>query len=151
MFKYNVMTEEEALSHRFSLLEDGEYDAVVVSSEDRLSSKGSPMMDMKIAVYPSKGTSLQVRDFLVFTDKMMWKVINFAKSANVFDTYEGGALCSEKVIGKNISVKVTTEEGSLIPEDKLNGKPEGSRYPAKNKIVDYLTQSDLTKLTSSPP
>ena len=143
MFSYTPVTEQEATEARFNLLKEGIYDAVIASSEDKVSaSSGNPMMDMTLQVFDENGKPSDVRDFMVFTKSMMWKVINFAKSANLLKEYEEGKLCSDIVRNHRVKVKVNIESGSLIPADKLNGKPAGSKYPDKNKIEDYLVNEN---------
>lgn len=138
MFSYEVMSEQEAIQERFSLLKEGEYDAVVIASSDRVSSTGNPMMDITLQVFDDAGKSRDIRDFLVFTKSMMWKVIRFADSAGILKKYEEGNLCSETALGQRVRVKIGVEEGNEIPVDKLNGKPIGSKYSPKNKVEDYI-------------
>lgn len=139
MFQYQPMSEQEAMAERFQLMKEGVYDAVITASKDTVSSNsGNPMMDMMVTVYDEQGKTHDVRDFLVFTKQMMWKVIHFAESANIMNDYEAGKLCSEIAINKMVKVKVVVEAGNEIPADKLKGKPAGSRYPEKNKIADYV-------------
>ncbi len=142
-FSYQIYTEQEAMSVRFQLLKEGEYDAIIKSSEDKVSANsGNPMMDMTITVFDEQGKAHDVRDFLVFTKAMMWKVVHFADSAGISKEYEEGKLCSDIVIDKHVRVKVAIEQGKEIPHDKLNGKPLGSKYPDKNKIEDYLKKDE---------
>ena len=139
MFAYDIMDEETAMNERFQLLKEGDYDAVVQTAVDKVSANsGNPMIDLTLLVYDSEGKTHTVRDFLVFTKSMMWKVIHCASSAGLMMQYTAGRLCSDILKDKRVRVKVGTEEGNEIPEDKLNGKPYGSKYPSKNKIEDYL-------------
>ncbi len=138
MFKYEVLTEQEAMAERFQLLKEGEYDAVISSSSDAQSKTGNPMMDMTVSVYDENGKPHDVRDFLVFTKSMMWKVIHFAESAGLLKIYEEGNLCSKVSVSKRVRVQITVEPGKEITVDKLEGKPAGSRYPDKNKVQDYV-------------
>ncbi len=141
-FQYTVMDEETAMQERFQLLPKGEYDACIVKSEDKVSSNsGNPMMDMTLEVYDNEGRGHTVRDFIVFTKSMMWKAIHFAKSAGIIDQYKSGQLCSMGAQGKSVRVKIGIEEGRIIPEDKLQGKLVGSKYPDKNKVEDYINKS----------
>lgn len=142
MFKYDVMSEQEAMQERFQLLKEGEYDAVIKHSEDKQSATGNPMMDMTLAVFDENGRAHDVRDFLVFTKSMMWRVIHFAKSASLIKEYESENLCSKTAANKSVRIKLVIEEGSLIPEDKLKGKQSGTKYPSKNKVADYLVKED---------
>src|SRR6185369_1060805 len=137
MFQYQPMSEQEAMAERFQLLKEGIYDAVITASSDTTSSKGHPMMDMTVTVYDENGKSHDVRDFLVFTKAMMWKVVHFAESANCLEGYQDGKLCSEMAIKNTVKVKLGVEKGGEIPEDKIKNKQLGTRYFDKNKIEDY--------------
>jgi len=149
MFAYQIMSEQQAMQERFQLLKEGEYEAVITSSQDKTSNSGNPMMDMTIAVYDAEGKPHDVRDFLVFTNQMMWKIIHFASSAGIMKEYEEGKLCSQIAIDRRVRVKITIEEGSEIPEDKLKGKPLGSKYPDKNKVEDYVKMEDQKPLEAN--
>lgn len=142
MFQYDVMSEQEALAERFQLIKEGIYEGIITSSQDTKSSTGNPMMDMIVTVYDENGKPHEVRDFLVFTKTMMWKVIHFCDSAGILKEYETGNLCSKVAIDKRVMVKIVVEEGKEIPQDKLQGKSMGSRYPDKNKVDEYIKQSD---------
>lgn len=142
MFDYDVLTEEQAMQERFQLLPDGDYDAVITSSVDKQSQSGNPMMDMLVDVYDATGKPHSLREFLVFTKGMMWKVIHCAESAGLMKEYESKKFCSDAVRGCTVRVRITTEKGGEIPDDKLKGKAFGSCYPDKNKIQDYLGKSE---------
>jgi hypothetical protein len=148
MFAYQVLSEQQAMSERFQLLKEGEYDAIIIASQDRSSSTGNPMMDMTVSVYDENGKVHDIRDFLVFTKSMMWKVIHCADSAGIMSEYESQKFCSDAIIGKRVRVKISMEEGSVIPEEKLNGKIPGSKYPNKNKIEDYIKNSNEPSLST---
>jgi hypothetical protein len=145
MFDYEVLSLDQAMSERFQLLPDGDYQAVIESSVDKMSQSGNPMMDMNLSVYDMNGKPHPVRDFLVFTKGMMWKVIHCANSAGILKEYEEKKFCSETVVGKSVQVRIVTEKGGEIPEDKLKGKAPGARYPDKNKVEDYLFGEGVVK------
>lgn len=141
MLNYQVMDEAEAMQERFQLLPKGEYEAVIVKSEDRQSHSGNPMMDMTLHVYDREGQSHPVRDFLVFTKTMMWKAIHCADSAGVIDQYKAGKMCSNIIEGKSVRIKLNVEEGREIPADKLGDRSPGDKYPDKNKVDDYIKRT----------
>lgn len=143
MFHYEVLTEEQAMAERFQLMKEGVYEAVVHTSMDTLS-KGSNnnMMDMTLRVFDEQGKEHDIRDFLVFTKGMMWKIIHFAESAGLMNEYNAGKLCSAIVVDKVVKVKVSIEKGKEIPADKLKGKAPGTCYSDKNKIEDYVSNED---------
>ncbi len=150
MFHYDVMSEQDAMNERFQLLKVGVYEAVVTASQDTVSSKGSPMMDITLSIYDENGKTHDVRDFLVFTKQMMWKVVHFAESAGCISGYEDGRFCSEMAINKRVLVKLTLEQGGEIPQDKLKGKPLGTRYFDKNKVEDYIKQGEKVTNEKNP-
>jgi hypothetical protein len=148
-FSYDVMTEEEAMQERFKLLKDGDYDAVVDNSIDTVSqTSGKPMMDMNLTVYDSFGRGHTVRDFLVFKPSSMWKIIHCAESAGLIEEYKSNKFCSDIIKDRNVRVRIITEKGGEIPLDKLKGKPEGSRYPDKNRVQDYIVSKREIKVIS---
>ena len=148
MFDYEVLTEEEATQERFQLLPDGEYHSVCQSSIDKISqNSGNPMMDIIWSVYDSNGKSHPVRDFLVFTKSMMWKVIHCAESTGKLQEYNDKKFCSDIIRGASCILRIGTEKGGLIPDDKLKGKAPGARYPDRNKVEDYV----VGKVSMKPP
>lgn len=149
-FSYEALTEQEAQEERYQLLKEGEYDAVITTSSDTISSNsGNQMMDMTVSVFDDNGKSHDIRDFLVFTKTMMWKVIHCANSAGLLKEYEDQNFCSEVVIGKRVRVNIAIEAGSEVPIDRLKGRPLGSKYPDKNKIADYVKKEDKKPLISN--
>lgn len=142
MLNYEVMTEHEAMQERYQLLKDGIYDAVVSAAEDKISANsGNPMMKLTLQVFDDNGKVYSVKDFLVFTKSMMWKVIHFADSAGLLKEYEAGKLCSDIVLQKRVTVRISTEEGQVIPNDMLKGKAFGAKFPDKNKVDDYIVKT----------
>jgi hypothetical protein len=147
MFDYDVMTESEALQERFQLMKEGEYDAVIDKVEHKVSqNSGNNMFEMTLSVYDQQGKSHQVKDYLVFTKGMMWKVIHCADSAGLLKEYEEKKLAPEVLQGAGVRVRIVIEEGGVIPHDRLKGKTEGSKYPDKNKIDNYIKKADQKPL-----
>lgn len=143
MINYTVMTQEAAEAERFQLLKDGDYEAIIDDSVDKISqNSGNPMMEMTLSVYDENGKSYSVKDYLLFTSSTMWKTIQCAASANVMNEYNSNKFCSDIIRGRSVMVRVSIEKGSEIPIDKLKGKPHGSRYPDKNKIQCYLLRDN---------
>ena len=143
MFEYEVYTEEEAENLRFSLLEEGIYKGKIKSCIISVSqSSGNNMFDMVIEVCKGKVTC-DIRTFLSFTPKMAWKIRHCVKSAGLLKEYENKTLTDKMLIGKSVCVKVGKDAGQIIPIAHLNGKPEGSCYPDKNIIVDFLENDDI--------
>lgn len=138
MSLYKAMSEEDVMKARFNLLEDGEYDAVVKVATPSMSKSQNAMADMTLAVFDKMGNAHDIRDFLVFTPNMLWKVKHFCDSAGLEQLYLDEKFTPEHAANQHVRVKVKTQQGNEIPFDKLNGKPVGSKYPDKNVIEDYV-------------
>lgn len=146
MFDYTPMTEEQAQKERYHLLEDGEYDAVAVKVTHRISPAQNNMFEIDWHVFDKSGQPVEVKDFLVFTNKMMWKVIHCADSCGILKEYEDKKFTPELLQGQHSRVLVSQQKGNPIPSDKLRGKPEGTCYPDKNVIYDYVKMENQKKL-----
>jgi hypothetical protein len=140
---YKAMSEEEVMGARFSLLPEGEYDAVVKISTHRFSQQGNVMADMYLSVFDEAGNSHDVRDFLVFTEKMLWKVKHFCDSAGLEKAYLSEQFNPDMAAQKRVRIKLGIKKGELVPSDKLNGKPFGAVYPDKNVVQDYLKKEKV--------
>lgn len=138
MSLYRALNEEDVMKARFNLLEEGEYDAVVKVVTHTLSKSNNVMADMTLAVFDKMGNPHDIRDFLVFTDKMLWKIKHFCDSSGQEKLYLDEKFTPEDASNQHVRVRVKIQQGSEIPFDKLNGKPIGSKYPDKNVIEDYV-------------
>ena len=137
-FTYNIMTEEEALRERFQLMPDGEYDAYVERAESKISKSGNPMIELTLSVFDKNGHSKLIKDYLVASSHMQWKIIHFCNSAGLSKEYADGKFNESLAYNKNVRVRVKTQQGQIIPIDKLSGKEPGDKYPDRNIIEEYL-------------
>lgn len=151
-YDYNPLPEEEAQSKRYTLLDDGVYRAHVINAKEKLSKSNNKMCELLLEVYDDhKGIKKQIYDFLLFTDNMIWKLKHFCDAANLSDSYLNKRFSDDIAIGSDVLVQIKTDRGALIPDDKLNGRPRGSRYPDKNAIEDYVvTVKDEDKTNHAP-
>ncbi len=142
-FDYEPLTEERALQERYQLLPDGKYKGYVERSLPKISSSNNAMAELTITIFDKDGYNHSVKDYLPFTKNMAWKMLHFCESASLKKEYDDRKFTPELAEGKNVIVELKTQMGKEIPEDKLNGKPLGSCYPAKNVINDYLIDNDV--------
>ena len=106
----------------------GEYDFDVIEATDDVSKNGNDMIALKIKVYNDLGETRTVRDWLVSTDGMMYKIKHFADSTGLTKEYESGGFESFDCLNRSGKVKLRIEKGS------------GS-YPDKNTVADYVPAS----------
>ena len=137
---YKALNEEEAMEARHGKLEAGEYEGIVRESKRSMSKQGNVMADMYISVYDKAGNIHDIRDFLVFTPKMIWKLKHFCDSSGQQKEYSSENFVPESAINKHVRVRIATRKGEEIPPDRLNGKPPGSCYPDRIVIEDYIKQ-----------
>jgi hypothetical protein len=138
MSLYRALNEEDVMKARFDLMEDGDYDAVVKSSIQSMSRSNNVMADMSVSVFDKAGNAHDIRDFLVFNVKMLWKIKHFCDSSGQEKIYADEKFTPEMAANQHVRVRIRTQKGNEIPFEKLNGKPVGSCYPDKNVIEDYL-------------
>lgn len=145
MSLYNPLSEDEVQKARFDLLEDGDYDGVVISAKRAMSKSNNIMADIIVRFFDASGKEYDIRDFLVFTLKMLFKVKHFCDSAGLQKEYLDGTFEPEMALNQHIRAHVVRQPGSEIPVDKLQGKPFGSKYPDKNAVDDYLIGKSAAK------
>lgn len=139
MFSYQPLSEQQCNEARFQLLKDGVYEAVVKKAEYQESKSGNPMFKLTLDVFDDKGTVFFITDYLVFTPQMMFKIKHFCDSADLKEEYESGRFCHpDLAVQRNVFVKIKTQKGKEIPDEKLGDKPKGSLYPDKNIVDDYV-------------
>lgn len=104
------------------LLPDGEYNATIMSGEDKKSTKGNDMMELVLAVYDAAGNDNPITDYIVSSPKLQWKIRHLCESTGV--VYERDDLPVEDFVGKNVRVKIVTQQSD--------------KYGPQNRVADYM-------------
>lgn len=144
-YSYQPLTEEQCSKERgFALLDPGIYNFEVLTADYKTSSTGNPMIALKLRVWGNDGKDYLVYDYLVATNKMMWKTKHFCDSVGLDKIYASSnfneALCPGKSGKALISLKIG------------NKKPDGTSYADKNAVDDYvMTDKGATKYDSAQP
>jgi hypothetical protein len=103
----------------------GTYDAVVKKATDEVSKSGNDMIKLILTVYTPAGITVDVFDYLVFSDAVLYKVKHFCESAGI--DFAKGELEGGECVEKNVKVKLAIDS------------QEG--YPDKNVVKDYVKRS----------
>jgi hypothetical protein len=125
------MPRDEAENARFQLLPDGEYSFKVVEAQARTSSKGNPMISLKLCVWDKDGREHLLFDYLVNTSMMEWKTIHFCDAVGLTKEYDSGNFTDYMCLNKVGKAKIETQGA--------RPKPDGSgSYGPRNVVADYI-------------
>jgi hypothetical protein len=151
MSLYRALNEDEVNKARFNLLKEGEYDAVVTQAFQKISANsGNNMAELYLSIKDEYNEEHIIKDYLVFTRKMLWKVKHFCDSSGLQQEYLDEKFTPEMASSKKVRVKVRVKIGDEIPLISLSGKPIGSKYPDKNEIEDYILQPSFNSMKPLP-
>ena len=129
--KFQPYSREEAEKKRSTLMPEGRYNARIVTAEEKVSNSGNDMIELEVEVYGPEGKVI-IRDWLLNTDRMAWKLQHFAEACKLEKKYERGELTADDCEGQSCAVEVTVE----------TQKPT-AKYPnprPQNRITDYMAQ-----------
>jgi len=132
--KFTPKTQEQIDTE--NLLPEGAYDAEITSAEEKTSKKGNPMIEVNLKVYGANGGFRIVRDWLM--EAVPHKLLHCAESLNLRAEYDAGEITSVLLQGKSTAV--------LIGQNAAIGD-----FRASNKVIDYLTATQLADHRSRPP
>lgn len=120
--RFTPMSEQQC--QEVNVLPAGVYDFEVVEAEDTTSKKGNAMITLSLRVFNPNGGSVMVRDWLVATDGMMYKVRHFCYAVGLDAAYEAGTLQAALCVGRS-------GKASIKVRDRTDD------YPASNTVSDY--------------
>jgi hypothetical protein len=103
----------------------GEYDFVVEEAIDKTSSKGNPMIELRLRISDGHGKSRVVTDYLL--DETAEKLRHAAAACGLLAKYETGSIAGAEFKGRR---------GRLM----LNVDKARNGYGPKNSVSDYVTQ-----------
>jgi hypothetical protein len=130
-FQFTPKTDAELEALKNShLLADGIYNFTVREVEQKISQTGNPMLKVTLGVTDSDNIRTIV-DYLVSTEKMMFKLKHFCEALGLEKEYLAGSFDPDQCLDLTGSVHVSVQKGNL--------RPDGTGfYPDKNIARDYL-------------
>ncbi len=136
MFSFSPKTDAEikALQNE-GLLPEGVYRFTVKGVEQTVSKTDNSMLKLRLAVYEEKGSSRTIVDYLVATDKMMFKLKHFCEAIGLEDKYAKGTFNPQDCVDRQGLALVSIQKGSAKPDGTGN-------YPDKNQIKDYVPANE---------
>lgn len=116
-----------------NLLQEGIYKGHVKTAIEKTSRSERQMFALEVEIYDSEGRAKNVKDYIVLSEDMQWKLYDFCDSAGIMDRYNAGEVSAEDCLDRTVFCRVTRKEA------------EGD-FPAKNEIKGYLTADKAEKL-----
>lgn len=108
-----------------SLWPKGEYDCEVIDALDHVSkSSGNQGIKLVVRVFNTAGDTIIVYDYLMATEKALFKTLQFCEATGLMPVYEQGELTPEDCLQRGCRVKLKTESRT--------------GYDDANKIDAYL-------------
>lgn len=138
MFSFKPLTDDEitALKNE-GLLTEGTYSFTVKSIEIKKSEAGNEMLKILLDVKAAANDIRVLTDYLVITEKMMFKLKHFCEAIGLQDAYDAGKFMINACVGR--------AGRCIIGVQKGKPKPDGSGYYSdKNSVRDYVKQETLS-------
>ena len=138
MFNFPRIPVEELNTRE--ILEPGKYPFRIVEANEKISSTGNPMIELKLEVSSNDGNTVTVYDYLVSTEKMAWKCHHLCCAIGHEELYING----------KVNVKSLEGTGGYLSL-KIANHPEHGK---SNKVKDYITSNENVEPVSnyeSPP
>ena len=135
MFEFVSKSDEEIqeIQNR-DLLPKGTYAFIVKEIKEGQSKKGDPMLTVRLSVIDNENRARNIFDYLVCTEKMMFKFKHFCEALGLEEDYKNNKLDTLKCIDRSGLCKVDIQKGGM--------KEDGSGfYPDKNSVQDYIKES----------
>lgn len=102
-----------------ALIAEGTYDFEVVGAEDKISSKGNPMIVAKLKLYLPSGHERLLKDYLM--EAMAFKLRHFCYATGLGDKYESGEFTAGDCVGRAGKVRIVQREarGDFGPQNEV--------------------------------
>lgn len=97
-----------------NLLEPGRYRLRVREAEERMSSKGNPMIVLELEASGRPG--IIIREYLVATKAAMYKIKDFAEAAGLGEKFRNGRITEDDCRSVIVDADVYIEEGDGYPD-----------------------------------
>lgn len=142
--KVDPVTESaaHAQANAFEPWPKGEVDFECVSAVDGVSKNGNDMTELEHFIFNKSGQRRRVKDWLVNSEGVAYKVRHFAASVGMLAQYEKGELPAIDLPGKTGRLTIGIERG------KPDGK--GGKYPDRNVVQDYVPKGGKIVGSAAP-
>lgn len=128
-------------------IKEGRYVFKVANAEEQTSKNGNPMIKLDISVRISDYKSLPIFDYLVSTERALFKIKQFCQSVGL--DFAGGSISVDDVIGKQGEALFMHETGSdgrkylkvakyiSIDEPQPHTEPQEQEQPIDDSDIPF--------------
>lgn len=96
--KFTPLTEAELLRQTMQI-QEGPVDFCIQEANEKISSAGNNMIEMKLKVYDSEGIQALIFDYI--TPHSQWRIKQLLESVGYADVYEKGEVPANFLVGLN--------------------------------------------------
>lgn len=116
------------------LLEPGEYRFKIVKAEEAVSKSGNDMIKLTLAI-----DGQLITEYLVYLDKMAWKVKAFCESVGMLESWDDGEILASRLTHREGMAKIDIEKRESYDDRNRVAKwlppPDGfESAPAKDPV-----------------
>lgn len=146
MFEFTFVPKTEEEINELSgyvLLPEGTYPFYVKEITSKVSQALNPMLEVKLCIPDNNGERVVI-DFLLPTDRMIFKLKHFCEAIGMEAEYAHGSFDYRKCVNRGGKVKIVVQKGKLKPDNS-------GYYPDKNAVKDYvpLVKTDEKSVAAS--
>lgn len=92
-----------------TLLDAGEYDALIREAVEKRSKSNKPMIELVVEVWDAEGSSRILRDWLTAADLGAAKLLHCAEAVGALAKWEAGDISAADFRGRNVVVTIIVE------------------------------------------
>jgi hypothetical protein len=139
-FRFNPLSQEQidGLSHK-GLLPDGVYKFIIKDVKQSTSKSGNAMLELLLGIADGQGWERNIFDYLVSMDRMVFKIKHLCESVGLEETYAKGEFDPKCLLHKIGHAQIGVQKGAR--------KDDGSFYPDKNVVKDYVKSDKVETIT----
>jgi hypothetical protein len=131
MFEYDP---SEAKDKTFICLPEGEYEAEIMTAENKVSkSSGNPMIELQLNCHATDGNTVRVFDYIA-NPRSLWKLKSICRCCGM--DFDDGIIDEQLLVGKRMTVKLKVRAAT-------------DEYSEKNEVVAYLEGISSTTPTQA--
>lgn len=135
--RFTPISEQEAASQSVSLWPPGDYDFEVRNATDKTSASGNEMTALEVWIYNEDGGRRLIFDYLVASEKTVWKIRRFAEACGLLDKFDAGSIEAADCEGRTGRCKIVVS-------------PAQNGYEPKNTIRDYIKSAGAKASPKAP-